>query len=113
MKSRNKKNKTTIVLPTPTSKRTELAPFLKVSDISEKGTTEIALLGSMRKSNSRFGEGIELACTVGGKRFIWTVKFSSINYSLLYERFGRKTWKGIVKVERKEHMGHEYIAVVE
>jgi hypothetical protein len=35
-----------------------------------------------------------------------------VNYSILYERFGPKSWKGVVKVERKEHMGHEYIAVV-
>jgi hypothetical protein len=66
----------------------------------------------MRKSKSAFGEGVELACTVGGKRFTWTVRFSSVNYSILYERFGPKSWKGVVKVERKEHMGHEYIAVV-
>lgn len=111
MKLRNNKN--TVTLPPPTSKSAELAPFLKATDISKKGITPITLLGRMRKSKSRFGEGIELACTVRGKRFTWTVKFSSVNYALLYERFGSKTWKGIVKVERKEHMGHEYIAVVE
>jgi hypothetical protein len=83
-----------------------------VTDIPKKGITPITLLGDMRKSKSAFGEGVELACTVGGKRFTWTVRFSSVNYSILYERFGPKSWKGVVKVERKEHMGHEYIAVV-
>ena len=110
MKSRNSKG--TVILPPPTRKSTERAPFLKVTDIPKKGMTPITLLGDMRKSKSPFGEGVELACTVGGKRFTWTVRFSSVNYSILYERFGPKNWKGVVKVERKEHMGHEYIAVV-
>jgi len=113
MKSRNTKNEGTVILPPPTSNRTELVPFLKATDIAKKGITQITLLGDMRKSNSRFGEGVELACTFGRKRFTWTVKFSSVNYSLLYERFGPKNWKGVVKVERREHMGHEYIAVVD
>jgi hypothetical protein len=107
-----RKSKGTLTLPPPTSKRTELAPFLKPTDVPKKVITPITLLGDMRKSKSPFGEGVELACTVAGKRFTWTVRFSSVNYSILYERFGHKNWKGVVKVERKEHMGHEYIAVV-
>ena len=107
-----KATKGTMVLPPPTSKRTELAPFLKPTGIPKKRVTDIRLLGDMRKSKSLYGEGVELACTVGGKRFTWTVKFSSVNYAILYERFGPKNWKGVVKVERKEHMDHEYVAVV-
>src|ERR1700745_4006665 len=110
MKSQNSKG--AVILPPPTSKRAQVAPFLKPTDISKKGITPITLLGEMRKSKSPFGEGVELASTVGRKRYTWTVRFSSVNYSILYERFGPKSWKGVVKVERKEHMGHEYIAVV-
>lgn len=111
MKSRNTKN--TVILPPPTRKSTELASFLKVMDISESGNTEITLLGDMRQSKSRFGDGIEVACTVGGKRYTWTIKFDSGNYTRLYERFGTKNWKGVVNVERKEYMSHKYIAVVD
>jgi hypothetical protein len=109
-----KSPKDTIVLPPPTASiKDQLAPFLKPKDIAENGITEVTLLGDMRKSKSRFGEGIELACTVGGKLYTWTIKFDSGNYSRLYERFGTKTWKGVVKVERKEYMGHDYVAVVD
>jgi hypothetical protein len=71
------------------------------------------LLGDIRKSKSRYGEGIEVACTLEGKPYTWTIEFDSGNYSRLYERFGTKSWKGGVKVERKEYMGHEYLAVVD
>jgi hypothetical protein len=111
MKSRN--TKSTVILPPPTRKSTELAPFLKVTDIPEYGTTQVTFLGDIRKSKSRFGEGVEVTCTVGGKRYTWTIKFDSGNYSRLYERFGTKNWKGVVKVERKEYMSREYIAVVD
>jgi hypothetical protein len=112
MKARNT-NGNTVILPPPTNKSTELAPFLKATDIATKEITQISLLGDMRKSTSRFGEGIEIACTVGGKLYTWTIKFDSGNYTRLYERFGSKNWKGVVKVERKEYMGHEYVAVVD
>jgi hypothetical protein len=79
MKSRNAKNESTVILPRPTSKSNELAPFLKATDIPKKGIAQITLLGNMRKSKSRFGEGIEVACTVGGKRYTWTIKFDSGN----------------------------------
>jgi len=113
MKSKNTTNESTVILPAPTSKSMELAPFLKATDIAKDGTTKVMLLGDMRKSTSRFGEGIDLACSVGGKRYTLTIKFDSGNYSRLYERFGTKSWKGIVSVERKEYMGHEYVAVVD
>src|ERR1700745_2057264 len=111
MKSRN--TKSTVILPPPSRKSTELAPFLKVTDLPKNGTTQITLLGDMRKSMSRFGEGIEIARTVGGKGYTWTIKFASGNYSRLYERFGTKNWKGVVNVERKEYMGREYVAVLD
>jgi hypothetical protein len=113
MKKRNNNNKSKVNLPPPANKHAELTPFLKATDITKKGITEITLLGDMRKSKSRFGEGIELACTVGGKLYTWTIKFESGNYSRLYERFGEEDWKGIVNVERKEYKGREYVAVVD
>jgi hypothetical protein len=109
----SRKKKSTVILPPPIRKSTELTPFLKMTDISKDGTTPITLLGDMRQSKSRFGDGIEVACMVGGKRFTWTIKFDSGNYTRLYERFGTKNWKGVVNVERKEYMGREYIAVVD
>ena len=113
MKSRNTQNEGTVILPPPIRKNLELAPFLKPVDIPKKGITQIMLLGDMRKSKSRFGEGIEVTCTVRGKPYTWTIKFASGNYSRLYVRFGPKKWKGVVKVERKEYMGREYVAVVD
>jgi len=91
----------------------ELAQFLKATDIPEKGTTEITLLGDVRKSTSPYGEGIEVACTLGGKRYDWTIRFDSWNYPRLYKRFGAENWEGVVKVERKEYKGNEYVAVVD
>ena len=111
MKSRNTKN--TVMLPPPTRKSAEHPPFFKATDIAKVGITQVTLLGDMRKSKSRFGDGIEVACTVGGKRYTWTIKFDSGNYSRLYERFGTKNWKGVVNVERKEYMGREYVAVAD
>jgi hypothetical protein len=113
MKARNANNKNKVTLPPPTNKSTELTPFLKATDIAKKGITQITLLGDMRKSTGRYGEGIDVACTVGGKRYIWTIKFESGNYTRLYERFGTEDWKGVVNVERKEYKGHEYVAVVD
>jgi hypothetical protein len=79
---------------------------------SAKGTAN--LLGTMRASNSEFGEGIVLDVKVNSSTYSWTVKYSSPNYSRLHKRFGdsETKWKGPVKVEVKEHRGKEYIAVV-
>jgi hypothetical protein len=111
-----KATKNTMILPPPTaSTNDQLAPFLKVKDIAEKAITKITLLGATRESNSQFGKGIDVACKVGSKQYVWTVKYDSGNYRRLFDRFGSdaENWKGVVKVERKEHMGREYIAVVD
>src|SRR5215469_16658169 len=116
MKSQNLKTETKVILPPPTSDgRDEFPPFLKVKNIAEKGATQITLLGDMRQSNSRFGQGIEVPCKIGEDNYNWTIKFDSVNYSLLFKRFGNvvEKWKGIVKVERKEYLGKEYVAVVD
>jgi hypothetical protein len=106
----------TITLPLPTANATkELTPYLKAKDISPEGITKITLIGGARQSNSRFGEGIDVPCKVGSKEYSWTIKFDSANYRILFERFGGSdlaAWKGIVKVERKEYLGNEYVAVV-
>ena len=79
---------------------------------SGKGTVNLS--GKMRAGNSQFGEGIILDVKANGSMFSWTVKYSSGNYSKLHKRFGdaEKKWKGPVKVEVKEYMGKEYVAVV-
>jgi hypothetical protein len=111
-----KSAKSTITLPPPTtSAKDQLTPFLKPQGIAEKGITKLTLLGAARQSNSRFGKGIDVACKIGNKEYTWTVKFESGNYRRLFGRFSRdvKKWKGIVKVERKEYLGREYVAVVD
>jgi len=111
-----KSPKGTIVLPPPTANvAKQLPPYLKAKDIGAKGTTKITLLGAARKSNSRFGDGIDVAGKIGNKQYTWTIKFNAANYRILFERFGSEpaNWKGIVKVERKEYLGNEYAAVVE
>jgi hypothetical protein len=65
MKSRNTKPGSTLILPPPTNKREELAPFLKAKDLPKKGVAQITLLVGWRKSNSQFGEGIEVPCALG------------------------------------------------
>jgi hypothetical protein len=110
-----KSTKATIVLPPPTvNANNQLAPFLKPKDIAEKGTTKLTLLGAMRKSTGRFGDGIDVACKIGKVEFTWTIKFESANYRILFERFGSNVanWKGVIKVERKEYLGNQYVAVV-
>ena len=100
--------------PEKHSGSTDYNPWLtpEVFGKSRKGT--INLLGTMRASNSHFGEGIVLDVKANGSKFSWTVKYSSGNYSRLHEKFGNseEQWKGPVKVEIKEYLGKEYIAVV-
>jgi hypothetical protein len=105
-----------MILPPPTASGTgALPPFLKLQDISKKGTTPLRLLGEGRESNSEFGEGVNVSCKIGKKNYTWSIKRNSVNYRRLYERFGSdiEKWNGIVKVERKKYMGKEYIAVVD
>lgn len=110
-----KSPKDTIVLPPPTTNQGEqLPPYLKAKDIGAVGVTKITLLGAARKSNSQFGEGIDVPCKIGSQEYTWTIKFDSANYRILFERFGSElaNWKGVVKVERKQYKGNQYVAVV-
>lgn len=104
-----------IVLPPPTANLAkQLPPYLKPKDIGAEGITKITLLGDARRSNSRYGEGIDVPCKIGSQEYAWTITFHSPNYRILFERFGSEleNWKGIVKVERKEYKGNEYVAVL-
>ena len=116
MKSEKSKKGRKMILPPPTSNGSgELPPFLKPKDIPKKGTTPLTLLGEGRESNSKFGEGVNVSCQIGKKKYTWSIKRSSVNYRRLYERFGSDIgkWKGVVNVARKEYMGKEFIAVVD
>jgi hypothetical protein len=116
MMSAKTKKESKMVLPPPTSNGSgELPPFLKPKDISKKGISPLTLLGEGRKSNSKFGEGVNVSCKIGKKNYTWSIKRNSVNYRRLYERFGSdiEKWKGIVNVEGKEYMGQGFIAVVD
>jgi len=93
---------------------TDYNPWLTPDVFGKSGKGAVILLGTMRASNSQFGEGIVLDVEVNRSPFSWTVKYSSRNYSRLHEIFGdsEKKWKGPVKVEVKEYMGKQYVAVV-
>jgi hypothetical protein len=93
---------------------TDFNPWLTPEVFGKSGKGTVNLLGTMRASNSQFGEGIILDVKVNGSMFSWTAKYSTVNYSKLYKQFGgsEKKWKGPVNVEVKEHMGKKYIAVV-
>jgi hypothetical protein len=93
---------------------TDYHPWLTPEVFGKSGKGTVILLGTMRASNSQFGEGIILDVKVNGSMHSWTVKYSSNNYSRLHKRFGDsdKKWKGPVKVEVKDYMGKNYIAVV-
>jgi hypothetical protein len=100
--------------PEKSSGSTDFSPWLTPEVFGKSGKGMVTLLGTMRASNSEFGEGIVLDVKVNGSTYSWTVKYASPNYSRLYKRFGdsEKKWKRPVKVEVKEHRGKEYIAVV-
>jgi hypothetical protein len=93
---------------------TDYHPWLTPEVFGKSGKGTVNLSGTMRASNSQFGEGIILDVKVNGSMYSLTVKYSSGNYSRLHKRFGgsEKKWKGPVKVQVKEYMGKKYIAVV-
>src|SRR5262245_57881558 len=93
---------------------TDFHPWLTPEAFGKSGKGTVTLLGAMRPSNSQFGDGIILDVKVNGSMFSWTVKYSSGNYSKLHKKFGESesNWKGPVKVEVKEYLEKQYIAVV-
>ena len=100
--------------PEKSESSTDYPPWLTPEVFGKSGKGTVTLLGTMRASNSEFGEGIVLDGKVNGSPHSWTVRYDTPNYLKLYERFGvsEKNWKGAVKVEVKEHKGREYIAIV-
>ena len=89
-------------------------PWLTPKVFGKSGKGTVNLLGTMRASNSQFGEGIILDVKANGSMYSWTVKYSSASYFRLHKRFGdsEKKWKGPVKVEVREYLGRAYLAVV-
>lgn len=89
-------------------------PWLTPEALGKSGKGTVNVSGTVRASNSEFGDGIVLDVKVNGSMYSWTVRYDTPNYSKLHEKFGdsEKKWKGVVKVEVKEHKGKEYIAVV-
>ena len=100
--------------PENDNSNTDYHPWLTPEVCGKSGKSTVIMLGTMRASNSQFGEGIILDVKVNGSLYSWTVKYSSSNYSRLHKRFGdsEKRWKGPVKVEVKDYMGKKYIAVI-
>jgi hypothetical protein len=93
---------------------TDYPPWLTPEVFGKSGKGTVNLLGTMRASNSQFGEGIILDGKVKRSMYSWTMKYSSRNYSKLHKRFGdsEKNWRGPVKVEVREYMGRKHVAVV-
>lgn len=100
--------------PETSNGSTDYNPWLTPEVFGKSGRGTVNLLGTMRAGNSQFGEGIILDVKANGSMFSWTVKYASGNYSRLHKKFGasEKKWKGPVKVEVKEYMGKDYVAVV-
>ena len=75
---------------------TDYHPWLTPEVFGKSGKGTVNLSGTMRASNSQFGEGIILDVKVNGSMYSLTVKYSSGNYSRLHKRFGgsEKKWKG-------------------
>ena len=89
--------------------------YLKAADIAAKGITSIIFNGNLRESTGQYGAGIDTDVKIGKKEFTFTVKFASGNYSRLLARFGSNPakWKGKVKVCRAQHLGKDYVQVVD
>ncbi len=89
--------------------------YLKAQDIAARGTTSLTFLGNLRESTGQFGAGIDTDVQIGKKKFTFTVKFASGNYPRLLARFGSNPskWRGKVKVCRAQHLGKDYVQVVD
>jgi hypothetical protein len=89
--------------------------YLKAADIAARGTTAITVTGNVRESTGQYGAGIDIDAQIGKKKYTFTVKFASGNYPRLLARFGSNPakWKGKVKVCRAQHLGKDYVQVVD
>jgi hypothetical protein len=89
--------------------------YLKAADIAARGTTALAVAGNVRESTGQYGAGIDVDVKIGKKQYTFTVKFTSGNYPRLLARFGNNPakWKGKVKVCRAQHLGKDYVQIVD
>jgi hypothetical protein len=89
----------------------ERNPFIKPEDLGRSGSATIEILG-LEEFDSDFSD---IACPVrlGRKEFVMPMRLSSGNYIRLHKRFGSnpKKWRGKVRVEVKNYMKKDYVAV--
>jgi hypothetical protein len=94
----------------------ELPQFLRAADIGRGkvgATGTLAFLGEKpRKIESKFGVQYAFPVKMKGKLYDLPVKVDSGNHRRLFDRFGKKPPKGIVRVEIKDYAGRAYIAIV-
>lgn len=106
-------------LPTPAASEqsADFNAFLKAADIGNIGATaKLLLTGEVRgPQEGSFGEEIVVEVKHGRGVFDWSVKTDSVNYRMMFERFGANVakWRGksvpvIVKMSRQNN---PYIAV--
>lgn len=104
-------------LPEPTRESMNRAPFLKPNVIGRKVGARATLKidgKSARVVDGNYGDQLIVDASIGGKSYAWGVTIDSVNYRILFDRFGAnpKLWKGNVKVFLKEaQSGRPYIAV--
>ena len=110
------KQSTTITsLPTPPSDNGgDFPPFLNADDLPVGNSVDMRIIGNVRPSTSKFGDGIFLDVTLEEERFTFDVKFKSKNYAKLFDRFGSDTtkWRGSAKAERGEYLGKQFVKII-
>ena len=106
-------------LPKPSSEgSTASSPFLKAADIGRRigATATLKVDGKdARIVDGNYGEQLIIDVTLNGKSYAMGITLDSVNYRLLFDRFGAnpKNWRGSVKVTVKEsRQGNLYVAVV-
>lgn len=104
-------------LPEPTREAMNRSPFLKPNVIGRKigarATLKIDGTGA-RVVDGNYGDQLIIDASIGGKSYAWGITIDSVNYRILFDRFGSnpKLWKGNVKVFLKEaQSGRPYVAV--
>lgn len=89
--------------------------FLRADDLGKKEGARgvISFLGKTpRKVSSQFGTQWAFPVKFKNKVYDWAIKEDSGNHRRIFDRWGRKTPKGTVKVEIKTFNRNRYIAIV-
>ena len=100
-------------LPTPEAGG-DFDPFLNAGVIGKVGAkATITICGLPEVRETEFSD-LQIPVKFKNKKYSWGMKFSSGNYSRMFQRFGDnvKKWKGAVKVEVKHFKKNDYVAVV-